>query len=115
MDRRIVIVLIGALCAAGPPAPGAARSTTTCDGANPYDNLPDDVALQACLDAYDAVLLQPNRGAGYVGYLVASTLKIKRAGALLTSAAIPAKATILAAPGLDSSTLRASGVAGFDI
>src|SRR2546430_70342 len=115
MDRRIVLVLIGALCAAGPPAPGAARSTTTCDAANPFDNLPDDVALQACLDAYDAVLLQPNRLPGYVGYLVSNTLKIKRTGTLLTSAAIPAKATIVAAPNLDSSMLRVSGIDGFEI
>ncbi|PYR36204.1 MAG: hypothetical protein DMF93_20325 [Acidobacteria bacterium] len=114
--RRLLIVALACLaCAAVGARTGAVRTTTTCDAASPYDNLPDDAALQACLDAYDAVLLQPDRGPGYVGYLVANTLKIKRAGVLLTSAAIPAKATILAAPGLDSSMLRASGVDGFEI
>src|SRR5436190_1758663 len=109
--RRLLIVALACLaCAAVGARTGAVRTTTTCDAASPYDNLPDDAALQACLDAYDAVLLQPDRGPGYVGYLLASTLKIKRAGVLLTSAAIPAKATILAAPGLDSSMLRAAAV-----
>src|SRR4051794_24927736 len=107
MRRCLLVAVISLLCAA---APGAVRSTTTCEAANPFDNLPDDVALQACLDNFDAVLLQSNRLPGYVGYLVGNTIKIKRAGALLTSAAIPAKATIIAAPTLDSSMLRASGI-----
>jgi len=91
------------------------RTTTTCDAANPFDNEPDDAALQACLDNYDAVLLQPDDRPGYVGYLVSNTIKIKRKGGLLTSAAIPAKATIRAAPDLSSSMLRASDVDDFDL
>ena len=91
------------------------RTTTTCDAANPFDNEPDDAALQACLDNYDAVLLQPDNRPGYVGYLVSNTIKIKRKGGLLTSAAIPAKATIRAAPDLSSSMLRASDVDDFDL
>jgi len=114
--RRLAAVAAACLIgAAGLAAFVPARSITTCDAANPFDTLPDDVALQACLDAYDAVLLQPGGSRGYVGYLVANTIKIKHAGTLLTSAAIPAKAVILAAPALDSSMLRASGVDNFEI
>lgn len=88
---------------------------TTCDGANPFDDRPDEVALQACLDAYDGVLLQPDDQPGYVGYLIGDNVKIRRAGALLTSAAIPRKATMIAAPGLNDSMLRVSGVDDFEI
>ena len=71
--RRLLIVALACLaCAAVGARTGTVRTTTTCDAASPYDNLPDDAALQACLDAYDAVLLQPDRGPGYVGYLVAA-------------------------------------------
>ena len=48
---------------------------TTCRAANPFDDTPDDIALQACLDAYDRVLLVPDGQPGYVGYLIANTLK----------------------------------------
>jgi Right handed beta helix region len=113
--RTVAVAAVCLTCAAGVAAFVPARSITTCDAANPFDTLPDDVALQACLDNYDAVLLQPNRLPGYVGYLVSNTIKIKHAGTLLTSAAIPAKATIVAAPALDSSMLRASGVDAFEI
>src|SRR5262249_9096594 len=82
------------------------RSTTTCDAANPFDNLPDDVELQKCLDDYDAVLLKPNSLPGYVGYIVANTIKIKRKGGLLTTADNPHKATIVAGVDLSSSMLR---------
>ena len=88
---------------------------TTCDAANPFDEIPDDVALQACLDAYDRVLLRPRGQPGYVGYLIANTLKPKRPGQLLTSAAIPRKATVVAAPGLGDAMLRVSGLADFEI
>jgi len=115
MCRLLGVAAVCIACVTAGSGAAAPRTTTTCDQANPYDNLPDDVALQACLDNYDAVLLQPGGKAGYVGYLVANTVKIKRAGTLLTSAAIPAKATMLAAPGLDSSMLRASSVDGFEI
>src|SRR5262245_2516435 len=115
MRGIVVIALVCIICAAGPSADGPVRSITTCDAASPYDDAPDHVALQACLDTYDTVLLQPAQKPGYVGYLIGDTIKIKRTGALLTSAAIPSKATVLAAPNLDSSMLRALGVDGFEI
>jgi len=114
MRRALVVgAAVVVLHASGALSQAPLRSTTTCDAANPFDNLPDDVALQACLDNYDAVLLQPDDRPGYVGYLIGKTLKLKRG--LLTSAAIPARATILAAPDLDSSMLRALGVDDFEI
>jgi parallel beta helix pectate lyase-like protein len=115
----VVAVCIASAAAAtaivAPVRAAFVRTTTTCDEANPFDNEPDDAALQACLDNYDAVLLQPDDRPGYVGYLVSNTIKIKRKGGLLTSAAIPAKATIRAAPDLSSSMLRASDVDDFDL
>src|SRR5262245_36477669 len=115
MRGMVIIAVVCIICAAGPAAVGPVRSITTCDAANPYDDAPDHVALQACLDDYDTVLLQPNQRPGYVGYLIGDTIKVKRTGALLTSAAIPNKATVLAAPELASSMLRALGVDGFEI
>jgi hypothetical protein len=91
------------------------RSTTTCDAANPFDDVPDDAALQACLDNYDQVLLEPNDRPGYVGYLISNTIKLKRSGALLTTADTPHKATILATPDLTSSMFRALGVDNFEV
>lgn len=115
MRGIVVIATVCIICAAGPSADGPVRSITTCDAASPYDDAPDHVALQACLDTYDTILLQPAQKPGYVGYLIGDTIKIKRTGALLTSAAIPNKATVLAAPNLGSSMLRALGVDGFEI
>jgi hypothetical protein len=125
MRRYLAVSAVSIVCAAAaiavivPIIPARAnafaRTITTCDAANPFDNEPDDAALQACLDNYDAVLLQPDHLPGYVGYLVSNTIKIKRKGGLLTSAAIPAKATIVATPDLSSSMLRASDVNDFDL
>ena len=45
--RRLLIVALACLaCAAVGARTGAVRTTTTCDAASPYDNLPDDAALQ---------------------------------------------------------------------
>jgi hypothetical protein len=105
-------MLICALCAGSVVS---TRSTTTCDAANPFDNLPDDIELQKCLDDYDAVLLKPNSLPGYVGYIVANTIKMKRTGGLLTTADNPHKATIVAGVDLSSSMMRALGVDDFEI
>jgi hypothetical protein len=115
MRRHFIAAAICIACAAVLAALAPARAITTCDAANPFDNTPDDRALQTCLDNFDAVLLQPNDLPGYIGYLLSDTIKIKRTGTLLTSAAIPRKAAILAAPDLASSMLRASGVDDFEI
>ena len=97
------------------PLAALTPTMTTCDAASPFDTDPDDVALQACLDTYDWVLLKPDHLPNYVGYLVSDTVKLKRTGALLTTADNPHKATILAAPSLSSSILRASGINNFEI
>lgn len=91
------------------------QTSTTCDAANPFDNDPDDAALQACLENYDWVLLKPDDLPGYVGYIVSDTIKPRRRGSLLTSTSIPRKATIRAAPELNGSMLRVSGVDDFEI
>jgi hypothetical protein len=94
--------LLGIFCV---PSLGSAQTMTTCEDANPFDRLPDHVALQACLDNYDWVLLKPDYLPDYVGYLVGDTIKIKRAGALLTTADNPHKALILADPAIVGSML----------
>ena len=93
----------------------APRTATTCEAANPFDNNPDHVALQACLDNFDDVLLKPSGLPGYVGYIVGDTIKIKRPGALLTTADNPHKATIVAGRELSSSMLRGLDVDNFEI
>ena len=91
------------------------RTSTTCDEANPFDSNPDHLALQACLDNFDDVLLKPGGQPGYVGYILGDTIKIKRPGALLTTADNPHKATIVAGRELGSSMLRALGIDNFEI
>jgi hypothetical protein len=116
MSRRwLPVVALCALAAASAVPHAAIRSQTTCPAANPFDTVPDHVALQACLDAYDAVLLEPEGRSGYVGYLVGDNLKLRRNGLLLTTADSPRKATIRAAPELTDSMLRASGFDDFEI
>jgi hypothetical protein len=88
---------------------------TTCDAANPFDTVPDDVALQECLDNYDWVLLQPDDQSGYVGYIIASTLKLKRTHSLLTTARNPRKVTLVAAPQLGGPMLHVSGANTYEI
>jgi hypothetical protein len=113
--RALLCAAIGALGLVYLAPRVATQALTTCDAANPFDEIPDDVALQACLDAYDRVLLRPDGRPGYVGYMLANTLKPKRPGQLLTSAAIPQKATVVAAPGLGDAMLRVNGLADFEI
>jgi Right handed beta helix region len=116
MSRRWVpYTALCALAVASAVPRAGLRSQTTCPDANPFDAVPDQVALQACLDDYDVVLLEPEGQAGYVGYLVADNLKLRRHGVLLTTADSPRKATIRAAPELSDSMLRASGFDNFEI
>jgi Right handed beta helix region len=84
-----------------------AQSVTRCGAANPYDELPDEGPLQACLDNFDRVLLEAEGKPGYVGYVIADTLMWLRDGALLTSASSPAKAVVVAAPSLAEPLLHA--------
>lgn len=80
--------------------------TSSCPGANPNDNLPDDAALQACLDAGGTIKLIP----GSVGYIVSSTLRITKSNTVLTSAAAPGRARLVAAPGLRAVMIEALNV-----
>jgi hypothetical protein len=96
------------------PTP-AAGSTTSCDAANPFDTLPDDAALQQCLDNYDWVLLKPDYLPGYVGYIISNTVKLKRDRILLTTAENPWKVTFIAARDLQAPLLRASGANDYEI
>lgn len=77
-----------------------AQSVTRCPAANPYDDRPDDAALQACVDAFDRTLLVGEGEPGYVGYVVARTVTLRRDGSLLTSGDSPAKAVMVADPAL---------------
>lgn len=83
------------------------QSATTCPAANPYDREPDQFALEVCLATVDRVLLQPEDGPDYVGYIVADTIDLRRPGVLLTSAQSPRKAVLVAAPSLAVPLLRA--------
>jgi hypothetical protein len=74
--------------------------------------------LQACLDGFDGVVLQPDPqrdGSGYVGYLVAKTLELKRNGTLLSTANNPAVATLRAAPALSGPILRVLTANNYEI
>lgn len=84
-----------------------APTTTTCPEANPHDQRPDDLAIQSCLARFDRVLLQAPDGDSYVGYLVADTIDLQRAGSLLTSGQSPQMARLVAAPALAVPLLRA--------
>jgi hypothetical protein len=110
----IVIVILG-LCAFSLPFHASTPTVTTCDAANPFDNLPDDVALQSCLDNYDRVLLKPDYLPGYVGYLLSAQIRLKRNGALLTTADNPHKVTIRAVPAAANTMLRAPAIDNFEI
>jgi len=88
----------------------AAAGVTTCEAANPFDNEPDDVALQDCLDNYDWVLLKPDDQPGFVGYILSNTIKLKHDHILLTSG-IPHKTTLVAGPDLKAPMLTVTGAA----
>jgi len=93
----------------------AAASATTCDAADPYDTLPDDAALQACLDAYDWILLKPPDRPGYFGYVISQTLKLRHDHILLTTADNPRKVTLVASPDLTEPLLRVSTANDYEI
>jgi len=109
------VAIVCGLVAVGPGFTATRASITTCDAANPFDTLPDDVALQACLDNFDWVLLKPDYLPGYVGYILGDTLKLKRDDLLLTTAENPHKVTFVAAPALNVPMLRASASNNYEI
>lgn len=111
VKRRVRRALLGA-CLVGVALLALGRtvhtqSVTTCPEANPYDREPDQFALERCLANFDRILLQPEDGPNYVGYVVADTVDLRRSGVLLTSAQSPMKAVLVAAPSLAVPLLRA--------
>jgi len=110
-----VVTAVLAFAATGSRVSSQPPTLTLCPDANPFDNEPDDAALQACVDTFDRVLLQPEGQPGYVGYLLSKTLKLRRSGVLLTTAVNPRTATLRAAPDLAELLLRASGADNYEI
>src|SRR5215467_7146536 len=90
-------------------------SVTTCDAANPFDQLPDDVAIQACLDDFDWVLLKPDYLPGYVGYIINDTLKIRHNGVLFTTADNPHRVKLVAGVDLADAMLRVTSANDYEI
>lgn len=89
-----------------------ASAETSCPAANPYDNLPDDAALQACLDAGGTITLD---SASSPGYFVEVGLVIRHNSTILTAQG-PGKARIMAANDLWGPILQTDGfVSGFEI
>jgi hypothetical protein len=85
------------------------RAQTTCTDANPFDDLPDDTALQNCLNAGGTIALTAD---GTVGYIVAQGLTLSTNGTVLTStSAFGFRAIIKAAPGLLAPILRVADTA----
>lgn len=78
--------------------------TTYCPDANPNDKVPDNDALQACLDGGGTILLSP----GYPGYILEYGLRLRVSGTVLSSADINSRATIVASPWLNEFMLRTS-------
>jgi hypothetical protein len=75
---------------------GSGPGNGNCPAANPNDVLPDDAALQACLNGGGTVKLEP----GSPGYIIAQGIRITVNGTVLTSAAAPTKARLIADPEL---------------
>jgi Right handed beta helix region len=107
----LLVALIAGLWA---QVPVTTQSSTTCPAANPYDAEPDNVAIQDCLARFDRVLLEPAGRPGYLGYLIADTVRLRRDGVLLTSSKAPAKVFLIAAPALAVPIFR-SEANGFEI
>lgn len=98
--RTLLRVLLTVALAVIAQSRATMQTRSTCAEANPYDHEPDDLAIQGCLARYDRVLLAPPGAPGYVGYVVADTIDLRRNGVLLRSAGAPAHAVIIAAPSL---------------
>lgn len=87
---------------------------SNCPAANPLDTIPDDAAIQACLDLGGLVTLDP----GNPGYLIAQGLVLSRDGTTLMSAQPGSpgrRARLAAASSLGPPILRAGGRRDFSI
>jgi hypothetical protein len=85
--------------------------SSSCPAANPWDNNPDDAALQACLNQGGTVQLAP----GYPGYIIDNTLVISQDNTVLTSTDSPARARLVADQQLYGPVLYASGRSNVNI
>ena len=87
-----------------------ALAAGTCPAAKPGDQLPDDDALQDCLDKGGKVALE----AGSPGYLVSKGIVLSVGGTELTSADAADKARLVAHPDLFAPMLRVvAGTTGY--
>jgi len=78
-------------------------SAANCPSANPNDNIPDDDALNACLNLGGTVSLD----LGSPGYIIAKGLTLTVNGTVFTSAKTPTRATLIADPSLHAPLLKA--------
>lgn len=91
-----------------------ATQAQTCPAANPNDDTPDDIALNACIAAGGTVVLENGRP----GYIIASGLVLSTNGVTMTSngTSISTAAYIIADPSLRAPVLRvADGTSGYTI
>ncbi len=79
---------------------------TNCPAANPYDNTPDDAALQACLNKGGETRLWP----GTPGYILAGPLQIGTDNTVLTSTSTATRATLIASSTLNNNNTAAPGM-----
>ncbi len=77
-------------------AESAFAAPSLCPRADPNDQIPDDEALQACLDAGGVVELEP----GLPGYILRKGLRLRKSQTQLRSSRPPQRARLLAHPEL---------------
>lgn len=73
-EKRIAVAFCAIAILVAPPLTSHlhAYTSTTCPGANPFDNASDTEALNDCLAEYDVVALEPSDQEGYIGYIIAN-------------------------------------------
>jgi hypothetical protein len=86
-----------------------AQPSPTCTNANPYDNNPDDQALQQCLDGGGTIVLESVVDPGYI---IQDTLWVTKNNTILTTTN-GYYAFFYAAPNLMNQMLIADGLDGF--
>lgn len=91
-----------------------ALAQSTCPGANPNDESPDDAALNACLSGGGTVVLER----GHPGYIIATGLTLEKNGVTLTSTGTDngSAALLIADPSLRAPMLHvADAVSGYTL
>eukprot|EP00026_Physarum_polycephalum_P005621 Phypoly_transcript_05656.p1 GENE.Phypoly_transcript_05656~~Phypoly_transcript_05656.p1 ORF type:complete len:532 (+),score=60.94 Phypoly_transcript_05656:165-1760(+) len=82
------------------------QTQSSCPGASPNDNIPDDSELQECLNIGGIITLEP----GTPGYIIAIGLNITSNGTTITSSSPPSLVTLLADPDLGLPILQTYGI-----